>query len=354
MDYKGKYKFFDAGNIKTYPLHQRINKVKLEDLILPDSEFRIYEPDSLVAQEIEKIAFEIVQAYRHQKPVIVFSGAHLVKNGLGPLIVDLINRGIITLFAGNGATAIHDFELALIGETSEYVPAALEKGQFGMAYEFAYINTALKIGNLKHLGYGESLGRMICDRDFCDLVLKEVAVPGSPGQFLYPQTSILSACFKNHIPCTIHAGIGTDVSDQHPSFDGEAKGGCSGRDFLIFTEEIKKLTSGGIILNIGSAVTGPEVLLKAISMVSNTGAVPHNVITADFDIRSRHPEEMKDESKEGYYYRDQKSIVTRIPQAFNGYGYYIMGNQLDTIPLLYARIIGNLSGNASAGLPYHL
>jgi hypothetical protein len=342
MDYKGIYKFFDAGKINTYPLHQRTNKVTLEDLIMPESDVQVHQLDSPAIQDIDKIAVEIVRAHRQQKPVVVFSGAHLVKNGLGPLMVDLINRKIITLFAGNGATAIHDFELALIGETSEYVPEALEKGQFGMAYEFTYINTALKIGNARKLGYGECLGRMICDKGFCDLILNEVAVPGSPGQFLHPNISILSACYKNQIPCTIHAGIGTDVIDQHPSFDGEAKGGCSGRDFLIFTEEIKKLASGGIVLNIGSAVTGPEVLLKAISMVSNTGSVPQGIITADFDLRSHHPEEMKDESKERYYYRDQKSIVTRIPQAFSGTGHYIRGNQMDTIPLLYARIIENL------------
>jgi hypothetical protein len=342
MEYMGIYKIFDPGKINTYPLHQRINKVKRKDLIMPESDLRGHIPDARAILDIEKIAVEIVKAHRQQKPVVVFSGAHLVKNGLGPLLVDLVNRKIITLFAGNGATAIHDFELALIGETSEYVPEALEKGQFGMAYEFTYINTALKIGNAKKLGYGESLGRMICDRDFRDLILNEVAMPGSPVKFLYPDISILCACFRNQIPCTIHAGIGTDVTDQHPSFDGEAKGGCSGRDFLIFTEEIKKLASGGIVLNIGSAVTGPEVLLKAISMVSNTGSVPHGIITADFDLRSHHPEEMKDESKERYYYRDQKSIVTRIPQAFNGTGHYILGNQMDTIPLLYARIIENL------------
>jgi hypothetical protein len=310
--------------------------------VLPGSHINVNELNASTLQLIEKIAVEIVRAYSQRKPVVVFCGAHLVKNGLGPLMVDLINRGIITLFAGNGATAIHDFELALIGETSEYVPEALEKGQFGMAYEFIYINTALKIGNLQKLGYGESLGRMICDPYFRSLVMNEVAMPGTPLQFLYPHTSIMSACHTNRIPCTIHAGIGTDVTDQHPSFDGEAKGGCSGRDFLIFTEEIKKLASGGVILNIGSAVTGPEVLLKAISMVSNTGSVPKGLITADFDLRSHHPEEMRDESKERYYYRDQKSIVTRIPGAFNGTGHYIQGNQMDTIPLLYTGIIKNL------------
>jgi hypothetical protein len=342
MEYKGIYKIFDAGRINTYPLHQRINKVKKEDLILPGSETVVHLNETEIIPEIDKIAMQIVRAHQDHKPVIVFSGAHLVKNGLGPLMVDLINRGIITLFAGNGATAIHDFELALIGETSEYVPEALEKGQFGMAYEFSYINTALQIGNSKQLGYGESLGRMICDPDFRDLVLHEVAVPGSPQIFLFPETSLLAACYQNHVPCTIHAGIGTDVMDQHPSFDGEAKGGCSGRDFLIFTEEIKKLFSGGVILNIGSAVTGPEVMLKAISMAANTGSVPNGLITADFDLRSHQPEDMKDESRERYYYRDQKSIVTRIPQAFNGTGQYIQGNQMVTIPLLYARIIENL------------
>jgi hypothetical protein len=333
---------FDATGINTYPLRQRINKVKRADLILPASGLGTNKTDAGTIRGIEKIAAEIVRAHRQQKPVVVFSGAHLVKNGLGPLMVDLINRKIITLFAGNGATAIHDFELALIGETSEYVPEALEKGQFGMAYEFAYINNALKTGNARLLGYGESLGRMICDPDFRKTVLMDTVLQGSPRKFLYPGISILATAYRNKIPFTIHAGIGTDVTDQHPSFDGGAKGGCSGRDFLIFTEEIKKLASGGVVLNIGSAVTGPEVLLKAISMVSNTGYVPKNIITADFDLRSHDPGEMKDESKERYYYRDQKSIVTRIPGAFNGTGLYIRGNLLDTIPLLYSKIIENL------------
>lgn len=184
MDYKGIYKLFDTGKINTYPLHQRINKVRLKDLYMPGTDSPVHQPDATAIQGIGEIAAEIVRARRQQKPVVVFSGAHLVKNGLGPLMVDLINRKVITLFAGNGATAIHDFELALIGETSEYVPEALEKGQFGMAYEFTYINTALKTGNARLLGYGESLGRMICDEGFRELVLNEVAVHGSPDKFL--------------------------------------------------------------------------------------------------------------------------------------------------------------------------
>ncbi len=132
------------------------------------------------------------------------------------------------------------------------------------------------------------------------------------------------------------------MTDQHPSFDGQAKGGCSGRDFLIYTNEIAKLTNGGVLLNIGSAVTGPEVLLKAVSMAANTGNVPNNIINADFDLRDRQPGATNDESSQGYYFRDQKSIVTRIPRAFNGKGFYIQGNQKQTFPLLYKKIVERL------------
>jgi hypothetical protein len=263
----------------------------------------------------------------------------LIKNGLGPLLADLVKRRLVSLVAGNCATAIHDFELALIGQTSENVPDALGKGRFGMAYEFAYINNAISLGNENKLGCGESLGKTICDEDFRCSVLASVAKDNSPSSFSHPQVSVLTACYEKNIPFTVHVGIGTDVIDQHPSFDGQAKGGCSGRDFLIYTNEISKFTNGGVILNIGSAVTGPEVLLKAVSMAANAGAVPNDIITADFDLRSYEPKAMGDESKEGYYFRDQKSIVTRIPQGFNGKGFYIQGDQKQTFPLLYKKIV---------------
>jgi hypothetical protein len=266
----------------------------------------------------------------------------LIKNGLGPLLTDLVRRGLVTLVAGNCATAIHDFELALIGQTSENVPDALGKGRFGMAYEFAYINCALSIGNEYKLGCGESLGKVICDEDFRKQVLARVGKDNSPRNFGHPEVSVLAACYESDIAFTVHVGIGTDVIDQHPSFDGEAKGGCSGRDFLIYTNEIAKFTDGGVLLNIGSAVTGPEVLLKAVSMAANTGSVPNNIITADFDLRDYNSDAMSDESSQGYYLRDQKSVVARIPQAFAGKGYYIQGNQKQTFPLLYKKIIEQL------------
>lgn len=146
-------------------------------------------------------------------------------------------------------------------------------------------------------------------------------------------------CYKKNIPFTIHAGIGTDVIDQHISFDGKAKGGCSGRDFLIYTHEIEKLSEGGMVFNIGSAVTGPEVFLKAASMTGNVGKVPYKIITADFDIRPFKRSSITNESSTGYYNRDQKSIVVRVPEAYDGKGYYIEGNQKQTFPLFYKYLI---------------
>ena len=340
MEYKGRYEIFDLSRISTYPLNTRSNKVGLDDLVHPEvvGDLAVNLPDA-TCRDIETIAGAVVAARRESKPVILFTGAHLIKNGLGPLLADLVRHHLVSLVAGNGATAIHDFELALIGQTSENVPNALGKGEFGMAYEFAYYNYALSVGNRYQLGYGESLGRMICDKAFRNEVFALVTKEDLPKNFTHPEVSVLSACYENAVPFTIHVGIGTDVIDQHPSFDGQAKGGCSGRDFLIYAQEVCGLTNGGVVLNIGSAVTGPEVLLKTVSMAANVGNVPKGIITADFDLRGYDSHVMSDESKQGYYFRDQKSIVTRIPQAFAGKGYYIQGDQKQTVPLLYEKIL---------------
>jgi hypothetical protein len=343
MEYAGRYKAFDPSLIETYPLKERPNRVTLDHLVLPSQVDKLNLSIARnVRTSIKTVAEAIVAAHRAGKPVIVFTGAHLIKNGLGPLLADLVDRRIITLVAGTGATAIHDFELALIGQTSEDVPAALGLGWFGMAYEFAYINTALSVGNQQRLGFGESLGRFICDESFRGQILALAAKGDSPRTFQHPQASVLAACYRNGVPFTVHAGIGTDVSDQHPTFDGQAKGGCSGRDFLIYVQEATRLADGGVVLNIGSAVTGPEVLLKAVSMAANASSVPYCFLTADFDIREHRPDQMANESAPGYYFRDQKSIVTRIPKAFHGAGLYIQGDEKTTFPLLYKDIIERL------------
>lgn len=339
MEYQGRYAIFDTTRINTYPVSQRENKVKFDDLLDPwQLSGMTFSLPGAVEERISLLAKEIVSTREQKKPVLLFTGAHLIKNGFGKLLADLVKRGLITLVSGNGATSIHDFELGLIGETSEYVPQALEKGQFGMAYEFNYINAALIVGNRYKLGYGESIGKMIIDKSFRKEVEGVLGAKQTKISFTHPEVCLQAVCYEHNVPMTIHAGIGTDVLDQHAWFDGEAKGGCSGRDFLIYTREISRFTRGGVVLNIGSAVTGPEVFLKAASMVGNTGQVPGRIITADFDLRPYNPDTFTDENAVGYYYRDQKSIVTRIPQAYKGKGFYIEGNQKQTFPLLYKKI----------------
>ncbi|HUV66904.1 MAG TPA: hypothetical protein VMW24_23660 [Sedimentisphaerales bacterium] len=344
MKYDGRYNAFDLGRIVTYPLRTRANKVTLDDLVRPaDLDHLDIELRETTCRDIETVAEAIAASRRAGRPVIIFTGAHLIKNGLGPLLAEMVRRDAVTLVAGNCATAIHDFELALIGQTSENVPDALGEGRFGMAYEFAYFNYALSVGNKYKLGAGEALGRVICDEDFRKQVFDLARRDNSPDHFAHPEASVLVACYEKNVPFTIHAGIGTDVVDQHSSFDGQAKGGCSGRDFLIYADQIAKLTDGGVVLNIGSAVTGPEVLLKAVSVAANTGSAPRNIITADFDLRAHNPQTMSDESSPAYYFRDQKSVVARIPQAFAGKGFYIRGDQKQTFALLCKKVIQALS-----------
>lgn len=340
MEYKGRYKIFTQSLVKTYSLDKKHRKVSIKNFIKPECIEKLFlDVPKDIEKKIISIVNHIARAKEKDKPVMIFSGAHLVKNGLSLLLIDLIKRDIITFVSGNGAIAIHDFEIALLGKTSEDVVKTLPMGKFGMAYEFNYINKALAIGNDYSLGLGESLGKMICDSGFCSKVLSQLNKGNESIEFLYPEISLLATCYKKKVPFTIHAGIGTDVTDQQPSFDGEAKGGCSARDFLIYTNEITKISQGGVILNIGSAVTGPEVLLKATSMAANIGKAPKKIITADFDIREEALNKNTEESNTKYYYRDQKSVVNRIPQAFGGKGYYVQGNQIKTFPLLYKKII---------------
>jgi len=338
MEYAGRYPIFDSRRISTYPVSQRQNKVQLADLSRPDAVMAAHYDVCEQAENIAALAEAMVAARRAGRAVMWLTGAHLVKNGMGPLVADLVRRGLLTLAATNGAGVIHDFELALFGATSEYVPNALPEGKFGMAYELSYINAALAEADERKLGYGEGVGRMICDAEFRQAAAKRLGL-NSPIRFQHPEVSILDACYETGTPLTVHVGIGTDVIDQHANFDGRAKGGCSGRDFLIFTQQTPDLGEGGVFLNVGCAVTGPEVLLKAVSVVGSTGQPPYGLITADLDLKDYRHEAMTDESSANYYYRHHKSVVTRIPEAFSGRGFYIRGDQRRTVPRLYQEII---------------
>ncbi len=329
MEYRGKYNIVDLEKVRTYSLFTRPSEVPLEKLI--DLQAILKAPLKYHSEELKTVANAIVNARNNDKPVIIFSGAHAVKNGLSPIYNDLMKRKIITAFASNGAFTIHDFELALAGKTSENVPNALEKGLFGFAEETnKYINNALIHGNKLKLGYGESIGRFMAGESFPEKL-----------DFPHKEVSVQYNAFINDIPFCAHCAIGDDIYHTTKYFDGEAIGGCSGRDFLIFVNEVTKLINGGVCLLIGSAVIGVEAYLKAFSIAANIGKVPKNIVTADFDLREATISDAQNSKKDQptYYFRDIKSIVVRIPNAFSGKGYYVKGDQNLTLPALYKLIL---------------
>jgi len=318
---KSKFGTFNYVRIRRYPLATRRNRTRADDLVWPANVLRTR--PAFQSRDLDAVANAVFAAKRAKKPILWMMGAHPLKCGFSPLIVDLMKRGFVTLFATNGAGTIHDFELALIGETSEDVPDGLRRGTFGFARETGRLmNLALREGNRKKLGYGETLGRVI-----------------AAGKYPHKDWSILATGWRLGIPVTVHVTIGGDIIHQHPEFDGEAIGGCSGRDFAIFAGHCERMVRGGVVINIGSAVTNPEVLLKAVSMCSNVGKPPRGVVTANFDFQPGNLKHMRDERKPSYYHRDLKSIVTRIPQAFGGRGYYVRGDFLKTVPALYRKMV---------------
>lgn len=327
MDYKGKFQIFDTSRIRLYPLGERPNKVMASQMASPRE--LAGEPISHTSPQIQALAQGVLEARKSGRPVIWMTGAHLIKNTFGRLLRDLLERDVITLVAMNAAGMIHDVELALIGETSENVPKALPAGQFGFAKETGeLINNALAHGEKLKVGAGEALARLILGEPFPDKV-----------EFPYPENSVIAGGFLAGKPVTMHAGIGTDIVDQVPSWDPSAKGGCSGRDFLIFCAEVEKMTQGGVYLNVGTSVTGPEVFLKACSMSANVGNAPTKLLTGVFDFRPADPKDVDDERKSGYYFRDIKSVVVRIPEAFGGEGYYVQGDHLQTVPAFYQHLV---------------
>ncbi len=344
VEYQGKYSVFDSEYIKTYSVLSRKNKCSVKDFI--DCDRLAGKPIISPGEEAEQVGAAIADAYRNNLPLIVLTGAHPIKNGLSPIYLDWMKRGVLKLLGTNGAGTIHDFEFASLGESSEDVRGVLANGEFGMSFETCtYLNQALIEGNAGKLGYGESIGRLYCDREFRKTVLDAVFSTVSPPEgrvlkpydgFEYVDYSVAATAYRQEVPFTVHVGIGTDILDQHCNFDGEAKGGTSGRDFLIFVDMIAGLTEGGVILNVGTAVTGPEVLLKAVSMAANIGKAPKGITVADFDIRPFvFDDKARDESKYYYYFRDQKSVVTRIPSVFGGKGYYLEGDHSITLTTVY-------------------
>ncbi len=369
MRYEGRHRLFDLSRVRTYPLKVRPNKVEL-DAYVDVSALRRAEvrpptgpwfrnglpgggPDQSAG--LQELARYVAECHRSGKPVVVLSGAHPIKNGQIPIVTDLIERGVVTLFSTNVAGVIHSFELALTGASSESVRDALPRGEFGMAFETgAYLNYATEIGWENGWGLGEAMARLYCDAEFRRQVIdrtferhEDTGEYYKPYDgFPYADSCVLAAAYRKGVPVCVHASLGTDIIDQHASFNPAAKGATSGADFLIFADEMCKFTSGGVILNVGTAIMGPEVILKAISMAANVGCRPDGLWTGDFDVRPFvFDDEARDESQAYYYLRDQKSIATRIPKVFGGVGFYFEGLHADTLPPLYQYIMRELDAD---------
>lgn len=301
----------DLRRLRTVPFQGRHNKVDpslMARVPGPDSSFRTFLdslPDVLAARDLRAIIAHVADSARSRKGVVLLLGGHVVKVGLGPLVAHWLQRGIVSHVAMNGAAAIHDFELAAFGGTSEDVAAGLDDGTFGMVEETGVeMNAATSAAAAEGLGLGEGLARALAER------------PALPGR----DASILLACREHGVPVTVHTTMGAEITHQHPSADGAAIGNTSLRDFRRLAGSLPALDSGGAVLNWGSAVVLPEVFLKALAIARNLGGGrPTKFLAADFDMIRQ--------------YRPRMNVVER-PTRGGGVGYQLTGHHELLLPLL--------------------
>ena len=314
----------DLSAIRTIPVARRPNKVRTEEFARPPRDDRSFHaflaslPDVLAARDLLAIADAIAGAARNKRGVVAMLGGHVIKTGLAPLIIDLMRRGVITQLAMNGSAAIHDYEVARFGATSEDVAAGLRDGTFGMAEETGReMNTAFVDGMRAGHGMGESLGRALLART--DLA--------------HPEASLLRAAAELGQPATVHAALGAEIIHQHPAANGAAIGDTSHRDFRRLAAALVDIDSGGVVLNLGSAVIMPEVFLKALTIARNLNAGrPRDFVSADFDMQ-RH-------------YRPRVNVVQR-PTLESGKGYEITGHHEIMLPLLVWSVLDRLEGQTA-------
>jgi len=304
----------DVFHLKTYPLKKRHSKVRVSDFARPwrrGGSFSLFYrglPDILAVKTLRAVAKAIAQAHRKGRPVIVGIGAHVIKVGLSPLLVNWMEQGLVTAVAMNGAGIIHDFELALMGHTSEEVDDEIDEGRFGMAEETGrMLNEAIAEGHRDGQGLGEAVGHYI---------------NRSKGRFPNRTTSILATGVKFGIPVTVHVAVGTDIIHMHPAADGASIGGTSLLDFRRLAAVVSKM-EGGVYLNIGSAVVLPEVFLKTVSLGRNLGHSLTNITTVNMDFLA--------------HYRPLTNVVRR-PTQKGGKGYQLIGHHEIMLPLLVAAV----------------
>ncbi len=310
------YEEFDLSAVKTYPLKSRASKARAEDFARPAhaepggsiGAFVESLPNILAAADFKAIVRAIDGARRGDAGIVWGIGAHVVKTGLGPVVIDLMERGFVSAIAVNGAAVIHDFEVALVGATSEDVDEALGPGRFGMADETGrLLNAAINDGVKNGLGIGQAVSRYLAAK-----------------QPQFARASVLAAAARLEIPVTVHVAIGTDIIHMHPDASGAALGEGSLRDFRYFTSNVAKLEDG-VYLNCGSAVVLPEVFLKAVALARNRGDALAGLTTVNLDfIRG---------------YRAQTNVVARPTAGGSGHGYSLVGHHEIMIPLLAAALV---------------
>lgn len=307
----------DFSGLKTYSIHDRFSKVTVEDFASPlpagssIRDFFASLPRQFAGLELPELVDRLGAARKAGRPVIVGMGAHVIKVGLSPVLIDLMERRLVTAIALNGAGIVHDTEVAMAGRTSEDVGQVLGSGEFGAARETGEaVNEAIRLGAGQGVGLGQAMGDYLLARGFP-----------------YNEVSLLAAARRLDIPVTVHVALGTDIVHIHPGADGAAIGKTSHLDFRIFSSLVSEL-EGGAYLNIGSAVLLPEVFLKALTVVRNLGHRVENFTTANFDF-IRH-------------YRPMTNVVNR-PTAGGGKGYHFTGHHELMIPLLAAALIESTS-----------
>jgi len=308
------YEEFDLSGVRTYPLASRQNKARAEDFARPverGSSFKSWLdslPSILGAADVRRVVDAIVTARKRDAGIIWGIGAHVIKTGVSPVLIDLMERGYVSALAMNGAGIIHDFEIALSGGTSEDVDEALGPGRFGMAQETgAQLNEAIAAARAAHEGLGQGVGKFLARRN--------------PP---HATRSLSIAAHRLGIPVTVHVALGTDIIHMHSAASGADIGDTSLRDFRYFTSCVAQLT-GGVYLNCGSAVILPEVFLKAVALVRNQGASLNGLTTVNIDFMRM--------------YRPQTNVVSRPVAGTNGTGISLIGHHEILIPLIAAAVV---------------
>ncbi len=311
------FKPIDLSQLQTYPLSKRKSKVSSDDFAKTwvkgscINDFFDNLPNILAGRHINAVISSIVSAFEKKKTIVFAMGAHVIKTGLNPVIIDLMERGVVTAVAMNGACIIHDLEVAMTGKTSEDVAASIGNGSFGMAHETcSFLCEAIKKAGKKSLGLGHAVGQSI-----------------NENKLPLMDKSILAAGFRMGIPVTVHVAVGTDIIHMHPEFDPEETGGATHRDFRTFASIIATI-EGGVYMNIGSAVILPEVFLKAVTLVRNLGHNLENFTSVNMDF-IRH-------------YRPMTNVVNR-PTAKGGQGFNLVGHHEIMLPLIAAGVIEKIS-----------